>query len=340
MKFDVTPELASLLKTVRVRNGVSSKDVAEHLGKSPSYLSKLEGGSVRTIDEDQLKDILGFIFSGADFYGVVMPEVAGLLLGTLESARLVDQVWFLQFDVIERPVIVPGGMARDMAHNFDSMHMTAKQAADFINSNIDSEMSTAFPANQIIAMDYNGSRRLLIRPDLSEKVVDQVIHGDVSMTSYFVVYTIVHSMFRLQMFPGVQTKLPPAEAVALLNSAAEYMGRWEVHSLVGFSHFLTSEEFIEYQIPLASTQSGIVERIASQLSEIVDHDSLNAISELNAFNKTLDWDPAFALKVMGLPFSKLNGMSFANKRKLIAEISALVDRYDDMDDFERKIESY
>lgn len=340
MKFDVTPELASLLKTMRAHNGVSSKDVTEHLGKSPSYLSKLEGGAVRTIDEEQLKDILSFIAGDSDFYEVVLPEIAGLLFGTIDSNRLVDQVWFLQYDVIERPVAVPEGMARDIALNFDSMHIAPKQVAEFINANIDSEMSTAFPANQVIAMDYSGHRRLLIRSNFPESAVEQVIRGKAPVTSYIILHTIVHTMFRMQRFPGIQTKLPPADAITLLNSVAEYMGRWEVHSLVGFSHFLISDEFIEYQLPLANVQSGIIERIAAQLAEVVDHDSLNAISELNAFSKTLDWDPAFALKVIGLPFSKLNGMSFANKRKLVEEMTALVDHYDEMDDFERKIESY
>ena len=340
MKFDVTPELASLLKTVRVHNGVSSKDVAEHLGKSPSYLSKLEGGAVRSIEAGQLKDMLGFIFGGADFYDVVLPEVSSLLLGTMDKSRLVDQVWFLQYDVIERPVDVPEGMARDLALNFDSMHVTPSQVTELVNANIDSEMSSAFPANQIVAMDYNGSHRLLIRAEFAENAIEQVIRGKAPTTSYIILHTIVHAMFRMQRYPGVQTKLPPADAVALLNSVAEYMGRWEIHSLVGFSHYLASDDFVTGQLPLAGTQSGIVERISAQLGEVVDHDSLNAISELNAFHKTLDWDPAFALKIIGLPFYKLNGMSFANKRKLIGEISALVEQYDNMDDFDRKIESY
>lgn len=340
MKFDVTPELATLLKTMRVHNGVSSKDVAEHLGKSPSYLSKLEGGGVRTTDKEQLKDMLTFIAGGADFYDVVLPEVASLLLGTIAGSRLVDQVWFLQYDVIERPVSVPEGMARDIALNFDSMHITLKQVAEFINANVDSEMSTAFPANQVIAMEYSGSRRLLIRADIPESAIEQVIRGKAPTTSYIILHTIVHTMFRMQRHAGVQTKLPPADAISLLNSTAEYMGRWEIHSLVGFSHYLASEEFITGQMPLANTQSGIVERISAQLTEVIDHDSLNAISELNAFSKSLDWDPAFALKVIGMPFYKLNGMSFANKRKLVEEMLALVERYDAMDDFERKIESY
>ena len=38
MKFRVTPELAKTMKTLRVRNGVPARDVAAHIGKSPSYV--------------------------------------------------------------------------------------------------------------------------------------------------------------------------------------------------------------------------------------------------------------------------------------------------------------
>lgn len=340
MKFAVTPELASLLKTLRARNGVSSKDVAQHLGKSPSYLSKLEGGMVQAIQQDTLKDMLIFISGDADFYDVVLPDVANLLLASIESTRLVDQVWFMQFDVIERPVQVPTEMAADIELNLNSMHISPAQLGQFINANIDSEMTSAFPANQLIAMDYDGKQRLLVRPELSELAIEQVIQGKAPQTSYFILYSIVHSMFRLQRYGNVETKLPPAEAISVLESASEYMQHWDVHSLIGFSRMLASDEFIQQQLPLATNKSGVVERIANTLGQIVDRDSVNAIGELNVFRDTLEWDPAFALKILGLPFADLGTMSFSNKRKLIEDIQKLIDQYDQMDEFARKIENY
>ena len=40
-KYAVTPVLADTIKTVRLQNHVPSKAVAEHIGKSQSYMSKL-----------------------------------------------------------------------------------------------------------------------------------------------------------------------------------------------------------------------------------------------------------------------------------------------------------
>ncbi len=339
MKFDVTPELASLLKTMRARNRVSSKDVAEHIGKSPSYLSKLEGGSVQTIERDQLRRMLTFIAGSDDFYGVVLPDVANLLFASV-GGRYVSQAWFLQFDFIERPVVVSAEMSQDMRNNFEALGVDVAQITDYINANVDSEASESFPANQAISMEFDGSYRFIMRIEFEISDVEQVLSGHEVKVPYLVAYNVAHKMFRMQRHPGVMTKLPPDDAIALLSATADYMDRWNIHSLGGFAHYLASGEFASYQLPLVSSQGGVVDRVAAQLSDLVERDSLNAISELNTFLDTLDWDPAFACKVLGLPFAALGAMSFANKKQLIEELYGVVNRYASMDELERKMESY
>ena len=41
-KIVVTDKLADTIKMMRMQNGIKSKDLAEHLGKTPGYVSKLE----------------------------------------------------------------------------------------------------------------------------------------------------------------------------------------------------------------------------------------------------------------------------------------------------------
>ena len=49
-RFDVTQPLAETIKTIRIQNKISSKDLAKKIGKSPSYLSKLEKAEIKSID--------------------------------------------------------------------------------------------------------------------------------------------------------------------------------------------------------------------------------------------------------------------------------------------------
>lgn len=340
MKFDVTPELATLIKTLRVRNGVSAKDVAEQIGKSPSYLSKLEGGSVHTIEDKQLRHVLELVCKGSNFYEEVLPEVANLLFNTADPDRLINQVWFMQFDVVLRPVKTSVDMAKDIRENFKAIGKTLGEITDFINENVDSDTNENFPVNQITVMNYGDSPHLLIRARFREEAVEQVVCGEPRTTSYFVLNSVIHTMFRMKLYPDKNEKLPPADALVLLNSVADYMERWGVHSLMEFGRYLTTNRFLESQMPREGDRQNVVTIIASQFIEMIDHNPLETIGQLNAYRDTLLWDPAFALKIIGIPFAKLGDLSYSNKRKLLGEIEELVKRYDSLDEFERKMETY
>ena len=57
----VTPSLVETLRSIRLQNKIQAKQLALHIGKSPAYVSKLENGSIQTIDTEELNSILQFI---------------------------------------------------------------------------------------------------------------------------------------------------------------------------------------------------------------------------------------------------------------------------------------
>ena len=62
----VTPSLAETLRSIRLQNKIQAKQLASHIGKSPAFVSKLENGSIQTIDTEELNSILQlkiFLFS-------------------------------------------------------------------------------------------------------------------------------------------------------------------------------------------------------------------------------------------------------------------------------------
>ena len=54
------------LKEFRTQYKVKAKDVAEMLGKSPAYISKLEKGQIQQIDKIEFEKILNFIANDDD----------------------------------------------------------------------------------------------------------------------------------------------------------------------------------------------------------------------------------------------------------------------------------
>ena len=340
MKFQVTPELAKTLKVVRVQRGISSKEVADHLGKSPSYVSKLEGGDVKYIGAEALTGLLCFLAGSEDFYGEVLPAVASALEGVVGSKVTDDQLWFIHYDVAVRPVEVPAGMTAELAAAYDELGVTPAAIAAHLNANIDSGMPDSFPANELLTLDSDGKQRLLARVEVTEDEVRGVVYETGHVTTYFFLYNVVHTMHRMRLYPGAAEKLPSDDAARLLRLTADYLGRWGVHSLMGFSHFISSEAFVARQAPMVGTEGGVIDELAGQLREVMAHDSLRTASQLGQFRETLAWDPAFALKLVGIPFSALGTLSHTNKQRLLEDVEALVERYDQLDEFAKRAEEY
>ena len=340
VKFVVTPELAKALKTLRVGNDLSSKDLAEHIGKSPSYVTKLEKGSIRRIEQEVLTEILLFVTCSESFYEQALPAVVSVLSGMLDGGRPFEQVWLMQYDVSDRPVRLSSDMVADMSERLRAIGVSAEELVKLMNANIDSQAPLSFPANQVTLVDCDGMPRMLSRISLSLDEVEGVFGGTADTVPYFMLYSIVHSLHREEQFPGVRKKLPPESAISVLRSTDAYMEKWGVRSLMGYSHFLASDEFVLQQLPLVSSGEGVVDRLADQLREFFEYDSLQALSSLNNLCETLEWDPAFAMKLFGIPFADLGETSYTNKRRLLEEIQQAFNRYNQMGDFDKRIETY
>ncbi len=340
MKFSVTPELALLLKTMSAQCPLPAKTVAEQLGKSPSYVSKLENGEVKSIQKDVLAHMLTILSGEEDFFEGVLPAAMKVLHSFLDPQRLVNQVWLLQFDIVERKVAVPSSMAEDINRNLTEVKTSLKDLVRLTNSNIDSELTAAFPANEVACIDYEGTPRFVVRVEVAENDVVRAFKSETPILSYSALHDLVFNMFRLLNYPDMVGKMPPEQAKTVLRCTSSYMDQFNIHSLTGFSHLLSSEEFITRQEPLSLTTPRIVGRISEELEELSQHDQIGTTRQLNTFFETLSWDSAFALKLMSIPFSDLGEMGFRAKRALLEEIQALVDKYDQLPESEKRREEY
>lgn len=340
MKFSVTPELALLLKTLHAQSSIPAKDLAEKVGKSPSYISKLENGEVKSIQKDVLVRMLSIVAGGGDFFEEVLPTAARVLRSFMEPKRLLSQVWLLQLDVVERTVVIPAAMAADVKAQLSAAGETLSGLVDMVNRNEDSGLPESFPANEVTVVDYEGTPRFTVRVVVDETRVEQAFSKEVPVLSYLAVNDLVFALFRRMRFPSSVGKTPPEEAVIVLRCTASYMEQWGLHSLTGFSHLISSDEFIERQEPLTRSNPRIVQRIADLLEELSQHEAVVTTNQLNAFYEMLQWDPAFALKLVSMPFSDLGEMGFRTKSRLLADIQELIDRYDQLPDLEKRFETY
>ena len=110
-RYDVTPELASIIKSTRIVNNVTAKSVAEHIGKSQSYISKLEKGGIKSIEENELISIFKFILVSEenfqDFLSNSLSEIISSTTLRYNDDEINNQCWFLNFDQTLRLIPIP-----------------------------------------------------------------------------------------------------------------------------------------------------------------------------------------------------------------------------------------
>ncbi len=346
MKFNVTPELAVLIKTIRTQNRISSKDLAEHINKSYSYVSKLESGDVKSILKEDLTNILTFITGGGDFFSDVLPSVVRSFHSFLDPLCLVDQLWLIQYDVIERPMCIPEEMVDDMARMMDEHTITIKMLTDMINGNVDAELNESFPENVYFAMNSHGSTRLLIRAQVKSHEIERIFSKRNLNSFYYVIQYMVYGVLRLVHFPEYQTKLPAEKAAAVLKASSAYMERFQIDTLINLSHLFASDIYIGSLIQpnvvssLNATDEFTLNAMVELFRESIQHDPVGAIQALETFQHNLTWDMGFMYKLISIPFFNQGNLSYMHKKRLIAEIIELIERYDKMSDFEKRMEIY
>ena len=106
-KTPVTLELAATLKTVRTEKGIQAQTLAEHIGKSNAYITKLEKAELKFIDNDLLDQIFAFIMGDDTDSDIIAKKTQELTKQNLSDEKIDDQLWFVNFDTVYRRLPIP-----------------------------------------------------------------------------------------------------------------------------------------------------------------------------------------------------------------------------------------
>lgn len=307
MKFKVTPQLTVVIKTMRNQNNISSKELAYHIKKSFSYVSKLESGDVKNILEEDLTSILTFINGGGDLFEDVLPQVVRTLNSFIAPNEIFDQLWLFHYDATIRPVDIPSVMIDDMNEKLKSCNVSYEQFTALINQNPDSEPPADFAPNEILSLEHQGKTRILMRSCIETEQIADILSKADTHTTYVVVQYMVYTLQRLLMFPQYETKLPSSFAKQVLREASLYMDKYNIHSLTSLAHILASDEYIDNLTQNGSVTSSLnptndfaLNELLGILSEAVKHEPLRTTGAVETLKDNLSWDTSFTLSVLSL----------------------------------------
>lgn len=338
-RFDVTPELASVIKSTRISHNITAKSVAEQIGKSQAYISKLEKGELKSIDQKQLITIFEYILGSETAFQDFLNETLLPIFSTLtlrHSKEEIDQqLWYKNFDTILRLIPIPEALIKNIIKEMDDYSVDVNTLVERINSNEmmvhDGRDLSAYPSNTwFIENDKGTIKSVYIKMCLEAQTVSDILSFKIKSTNYMTMFAIVFYLLLFEQY-GNSQDLEKDDYSSTWRKAQLYLNQYHFYSLEEKS-YLESKAKTESEIE--ALMSDFDRDNLNTLNDIIrvfkvysDVDIIKTTKYLSKFKKNLDWDGGFILSLISLGFYSLDNTTTAQRQNILFEISDIVKKY-------------
>lgn len=353
MRFDVTPILAEGIRMSRIQNGIASKDVAAVLYRSPTYISKLERGDIKTIDAEELTSILHYVIRGTGEKKLTLSEKLEILVSNLapryKPEEIERELWLENYDWIICVHPVPPELPAAIQSVMKEKRISVETLHTAINSNAElpQELQNdgSLPFNQWLNYIEGGTlKNHFIKLSIPLADITDFLEGQRSTANYLLAFVIVRFSRWLANNP---------DEARICDERGAELHTYTVRFLDGY-HFSSNsdkrkqkrnaeramllEKLYDGNENLLPT--GVMDELPGLLGTMPQENIESLLRTMQRLSVNLDWDPAFMRKLMSLPFSELEGLSYSNKRQLLSKIEDLIQSYKDLPSEQKSWETY
>ncbi|MCR5335331.1 MAG: helix-turn-helix domain-containing protein [Synergistes sp.] len=342
----VTPELTETLRSVRLSNNIPAKLLAEHIKKSPAYVSKLERGGIQTIDTEELYSILKFITNQEDLVGLA-DQIYKSLTVKYSRKEIEDQLWFTNFDTVECLLPIPDELIKEMNARIASLGISRQYLNNRINAN--EALSTADIEDKSIAFNqwYHqkeiGGNAQSIKIKLSEQNQNGILDGRIDVAPYIFVFCIVFYLLKIEKYGDI-TAISDEENSDLMKAATSLLNSHKFLSISEKNALLAEQssrdDFISLLSSFDKDNIDIINDILSGFRFASAQNIKSTNEQLKLFSQNMHWDLGFMLALISRDFKQLDKTSVSNKKKLLEEIGSLIEKFADLPDEQNLIEEY
>ena len=341
-KVIVDKGLAGTIKAIRTQNGIAGKDLATELKKSPSYISKLEGGEIASIDSDDLIKCFRFISKESEFEDV-LDTVFKTITIKFSKEEINEMLWLYNFDTVYRRIPVPDGFAKTYYDLLEEKKISYDQLAHVINQNIFIPKNILSKRNLPDNEWFEFGGNTYIKMSVRSQDLKEIIEGDTIKTNYVVLQAIV--LYCIVLINYSDLEEPDENVSKTINEkTASILEEYKVYTWTQKQE-LIEKAFNEQEIynKLSFHEQENINVIGQfnpllQLYSYYDVESANRL--ISEFTNNMRWEAPLIMEIAGLPFYKLGQCSFRLKKELLEKIRKLLDEALNMPETEKKREQY
>lgn len=351
-KIRLDETLGLHLKEFRTQYKVKGKDIAEHLGKSAAYISKLEKGQIQQIDRKEFVKIANFIAKSEEGYFLFCEKIGKIA----DAERLQHDNFFLNFDWIERKIPVSQEIISEIKGRMSVLGVTAVELTEYINQNED--LGSAFFEEHKIDFaslernvwipyqeaDSIGNSRSFIFLEYEAERIEDFVNGKIQKCEYMLPYAMLYHLLKMEykrngkvisekLIKDCQTK------------AKNILLRYKFYSIsiqASIAEQDNSEEDYKKLLNPYDLQNG---EYVSKIINAIDFLSKYDVEYTNRKLKTIvenfqECDLSFAIAFMSTSLIGMRDLQASLKKEFLREVVALVEKYTSMAGSHENIEKY
>lgn len=345
-RISVTAEMADALRELRLQNKIASKEIAVALNRSPSYISKIENGSIKSMSEEEFDIFLKQILPECSTAQERLDKLIEFQVKKYEHDTLEQWIWFQNLDTVYRLIPIPTDLIDEINFLLSEGGISLDDLVERINGN-EELLEEERKDDTIICNEWfvsgDSSSRRSIKMFVKREEIDDILNGKTKACNYVTMQAIVHYLFKIKLFPKdhqftdediqrvTDTWLPLLDKHRFYTLSRKEMLLSQARSQEQ-AHSILNEFDIENQ--------DILKELLRYIKMATDMDVLTANKNLRQFVSNLKWDILFMLRLVGFDFASIEICSFSNKKQMLLEIKEVVKKYQDMPVEQRAIELY
>ncbi|UYZ34182.1 hypothetical protein OD350_18225 [Clostridium beijerinckii] len=195
----VTPELASIIKRERsnVTPRLSAKDLSKDIGKSETYISTLERGNIKNIEQETFVKIFEKIKNGSDDeFSDYLNNILNESLATIKYSKeeLEKQKWMKQISLVIRKIPIHPSIVAFIKTSLDELEKTDIDLTNKINENTYFDDKDKYEDNTLYVLDSGWAYKFNISTD----IVSKIITRKTKSTNYITMLGIIYNIFLLK----------------------------------------------------------------------------------------------------------------------------------------------
>lgn len=342
----VTPGLAETLRAIRLQNKIQAKQLAAHIGKSPAFVSKLENGSIQTIDTEELNSILQFI-SGQESPIELAEQIYKSLKLKYSAKEIEEQLWFVNYDTVECVLPIPAALIDEFNLRIDRLGISRQYLASRINANeaISEEENNdrSIPYNQWYHQERIGENAHSIKIKLPEEQLNKILDKEYDVAPYVIVFCILFYLLKIEEYKETVT-LSEAQNSALMQKTTLTLNDFKFLSISEKNRLISEKQSQEEIHDLLSSFDNdnieIINDIIHGFQFASEYNIKSTNEQLKTFSDNMHWDLGFMLRLISLDYCSLEKTSVSNRKNLLTEIEAIIKKYSELPDEQNRMETY